>query len=150
MNHSRLKVFFNILFFIILIILLFYFLFNYKIYIVTSGSMEPTLEINELILVKKTHILQIGDIISFYDENLKVPVTHRITRISEDRFYTKGDFNNIEDLHPVTNREIIGKVIFHSYYLGTLYIKYKYFLLVILIMIIVLINIFPRKTKCYL
>ena len=43
----------NILFFISIILTIIYFMFNYRIYIIASGSMEPTYKIDEMIIVKK-------------------------------------------------------------------------------------------------
>lgn len=49
------SVFLNIIF-IAIILTIIYFMYNYKIYIIASGSMEPTLKINEMIVVKKAPI----------------------------------------------------------------------------------------------
>lgn len=132
---------------IILVLILFWYLYhNYKLYIISSGSMEPTLKINELILVKKSKEYKVGDIISYYDESLQMPITHRITHIEGSRYYTKGDYNNIEDYITATPQTIIGKVIWNSYYLGSLYVHYKFILVVLLILVFLLINILPQKS----
>lgn len=46
-------IFLNIIF-IAIILTIIYFMYNYKIYIIASGSMEPTYKIDEMIIVKKS------------------------------------------------------------------------------------------------
>ena len=94
---------------IIFIIAIIYFLMNYKLYIVSSGSMEPYLKTNELILVKRhLNSYSVGDIICYNDESMKFPITHRIINIENDNYYTKGDYNNIADFYPTNIDNIIG------------------------------------------
>lgn len=135
------------LFLISIIIAIIIFNCNYKIYIITSGSMQPTLKINELIVVKKETTYQMGDIITYCDMTDNENITHRIVRITQDGYYTQGDFNNIEDLNIVTDAQIIGKLVYHSIFLGNLYVKYKFILLLLLIGFIVVLNflLFQRK-----
>ena len=68
------KVFSVILLVLIFIVLLFnivsifeFSFFGFRIFKVATGSMEPTLAINSIIVVKKTNDLNIGDIITFQD-----------------------------------------------------------------------------------
>lgn len=124
---------------------------NYKIYIITSGSMQPTLQVNELIVVKKAKkdtTYQVGDIITYCDINDNSIITHRIVRITQDGYYTKGDFNNIEDLNVVANEQIIGKLVYNSLFLGNLYVKYKFILLLLLIGFIVVLNFLQKERRC--
>lgn len=112
----------------LLIILLLIFILNimnFKLFIVASGSMEPTLKVNELIFVKSQKEYRIGDIITFYDETLGATTTHRIVDIDTNgEITTKGDYNNTEDDNKITNEKIIGKVIFSSMILG-IFVKSK-------------------------
>lgn len=101
--------------------------FGYSLMRVMTGSMEPEIPVNSMILVKQVPITELKeqDIISFYsrDPSLNGAVnTHRIMRIEEYNgekvFYTKGDANNIEDHYETFQKDVIGKVVFTSYRLG--------------------------------
>ena len=131
--------------FIVIIIGIIFFLSNYKVYIVATGSMQPTFNINEMIIVKKSNIntiYSVGDIITYYDSNIDIDVTHRIVEIDEDDIYTQGDYNNARDLNPIHKDSIVGKVVYNSYFLGYLYTNYKYYILVLTVLLIIAINIF--------
>ncbi|RDD54114.1 MAG: signal peptidase I [Candidatus Korarchaeota archaeon NZ13-K] len=86
--------------------------------VVTSGSMRPTLEPGDLVIVVGCDPYQLaeGDIIVFrvpWSENM---VVHRIVRIVRSpagpMFYTKGDNNAIADPGYRTPSDIYGKVVF--------------------------------------
>lgn len=73
-----------------------------------SGSMEPALSVDDLIIIKAGQEYKTGDIITFVSgENM---VTHRIVGETEAGFITKGDANNTEDTEPVSADSIIGEV----------------------------------------
>jgi len=105
-----------------LIILLIILKLNIKIYKISSSSMSPSLKLNSLVIVKKPKTLKIGDIISYKQNNKGPIITHRITDISFTHgqyfFYTKGDNNEEKDPQPISEKEIIGKVIASIPYLG--------------------------------
>ena len=83
--------------------------FGYTFFEVASGSMEPALHINDVVLVKITNdSLNTGDIIAFNSEN--AVITHRILFMDGDIITVKGDNNNVVD-KPITRNQIIGKVI---------------------------------------
>lgn len=96
---------------------------GYKPYIVLSGSMEPKLQIGDLVISKKIkkENIKIGDIITFEDENKSV-ITHRIidTIVKDGKtFYqTKGDNNNTKDIGLVSFKNIKGKYVFKISKLG--------------------------------
>jgi len=56
------------------------FIFGYKPYIVQSGSMEPALRVNSLIIVRQGGFeqVEIGDKISFRAPGFDVNVCHRV------------------------------------------------------------------------
>lgn len=94
---------------------------------ITTGSMEPTFDVDTLIVVKKADpsTIQKGDIISFYssDPALDGMVnTHRVTKVTKEknsfRYQTKGDKNNSVDLYDVQSKYLIGKVVYSSKVLG--------------------------------
>ena len=88
-----------------------------------------------------------GDIITFYDEEIEADVTHRIVEVSENEYYTKGDYNNARDLKPVKQENIIGKIVFNSYELGYIFINYRYYLIFLTIFTIVVLNMIFTKPQ---
>lgn len=105
------------------ILVAFYSLGFYKIFLVTSDSMYPTIKKQSLVIVLPNARLKNRDIISFKSGNNTI-VTHRIVAIKKYVepymfFYTtKGDNNNFEDAKKVLSIEIIGKVILILPYVG--------------------------------
>lgn len=136
----------------ILAILIFtlYLILNFRLYIVATGSMQPTFQINELVVVKCSNedtIYEVGDIITYYDADIDIDVTHRIVEINDNKIYTQGDYNNARDLNPTTSENIVGKVIWNSTFLGNLYVRYKFQILALMILIIVAVNVFFSEPK---
>ena len=70
--------------------------------------MEPTLSINDYIIVKNTDNIREGDIITYKEENTFI--THRIIKINGDEIITQGDANNSTD-KKISKSMIIGKVV---------------------------------------
>ncbi len=86
--------------------------------VVTTKSMEPTLNVGDLIYVKGVapSNLQVGDVITFKPPTKYISgtlITHRIVEISyetnEINFRTKGDNNPVTDPWTVTAGDIIGR-----------------------------------------
>lgn len=101
---------------------------GYSVFRVMTGSMEPTIPTYSVIVTHAVEPSEIkeGDVISYFskDPALRGAVnTHRVVDIYEEAgtvFYqTRGDANNADDLYPPTADEIIGVVVFSSYFLGT-------------------------------
>ena len=117
--------FFQIVFDLILIALLFLVIFSvfniisikkynknnlgFAIFEVVSGSMEPTINVKDFIVVKSSDKIEVNDIVTYKEENNFI--THRVTKIEGDVLYTKGDANNSED-NKISRDDLIGKVIF--------------------------------------
>lgn len=87
-------------------------LLGFKVYTVLSGSMEPVYSEGDLLYVKavKVDTIKEGDPITFILNEDLVVATHRVVRIDAEnqRFYTKGDANEIEDSDPVHFNNVIG------------------------------------------
>ena len=87
-------------------------LIGYQCYTVISGSMEPEYSVGDLIYVKKVDVntITVGDPITFILNEDLVVATHRVVRIDKEnqRFYTKGDANEVEDSEPVHFNNVIG------------------------------------------
>lgn len=100
---------------------------GYSLFRVMTGSMEPTMPTNSLIIVKRVSPseLTVGDVISFYSrdpELLGAINTHRITEVEvldgKYVFKTKGDANYQADVYSVSQADVIGKVIYCSVLMG--------------------------------
>lgn len=82
--------------------------FGLHMAVVLSGSMEPAISPNDLILVSEREDYQVGDIVMYQTEGL--PVTHRIVSRTETGIVTQGDTNNTAD-GEISQNQIIGKVV---------------------------------------
>lgn len=83
-------------------------IFGYTFFEVATGSMEPTIDVGDVIIVKITNEVNENDIIVCNKDNAFI--THRLIKIEEDNFITKGDANNTED-EPMQKSDLIGKVV---------------------------------------
>lgn len=82
---------------------------GYTIFQVITGSMEDTIKINDIVIVKLTDDVKENDIITYkYKEDF---VTHRVIEINEKEIITKGDANTSKD-DPISKEDIVGKVVF--------------------------------------
>ncbi len=90
--------------------------------IVKSGSMEPAIMTGAVVVIKEAANYGIGDVITFTEENSKIPTTHRIVGMENvsgvDFFVTKGDANEEADANLVSPNNVIGKVVFDLPYVG--------------------------------
>jgi len=96
---------------------------NFKVMTVLSGSMEPSIRVGSIVVVRPVSEYKVGDIITFGKiSKTQTPTTHRINEIkgagAMQTFVTKGDTNNAVDLREVRQSEIIGKELFSVPYLG--------------------------------
>lgn len=80
----------------------------YKVLIVRSGSMEPTVPVGSLVVAEKQTSYGVGDIVTFKQEESFV--THRITAAYDGKFWTKGDANTSPDGSPVPYSAVVGKL----------------------------------------
>lgn len=82
-------------------------IFGYTFFQVATGSMSPTIEIGDVVMVKITDNVEKNDIIVYEDE--KNYITHRLIDIKDDSLITSGDANNTDD-KPVNKDKLLGKV----------------------------------------
>lgn len=98
-------------------------IFGYSYMIVETGSMEPILKINDFIVVKAQKEYYLDNIVSFYydinNDQQKEIVTHQIIKIEDGKYFLKGKKG--DDIQEVTKEDIIGKVVFSSSFLGSLF-----------------------------
>lgn len=83
-------------------------IFGYSFFNVSTGSMSPYLEENDLIIIKDNIDYEVGDVITYQDGESFV--THRIISIDSNGIITKGDANNAVD-RVVYEDEVIGTVV---------------------------------------
>ena len=86
--------------------------FGYKTFNIISGSMEPEIKINDVVITReaKDEELKEGDIITYnIDGNI---VTHRIIKKElidgQLKYTTKGDRNDVSDIDKITLDQIEG------------------------------------------
>jgi signal peptidase I len=85
--------------------------FGYKPLTVLTNSMVPKISAGDMILLKEkdASLLQEGDVITFQLSD-KTLITHRIAKVNEGSFMTKGDNNNVADEWEVKPQDILGQV----------------------------------------
>lgn len=83
--------------------------------VVLSGSMEPELSVNDLVLVRKHDSYNIGDVVVYQDGSILV--IHRIVSIDGDKVITQGDANNAAD-DPINISAVKGKAMCHIPFVG--------------------------------
>lgn len=97
---------------------------GYRVYDILTGSMSPTINPGNLVVVKEIspNEVKTNDVITFKSDITNNVTTHRVIKIinnnGEIKFITKGDANNTQDPMPLSERLLIGKVIFQIPYLG--------------------------------
>ena len=84
-------------------------IFGYSIFSTETGSMSPTMEKGDIVIIKIGKQAEEKDIITYKKENAFI--THRIIEINGDSIIAKGDNNNTQD-EAITKDAIVGKVVF--------------------------------------
>ena len=104
-------------------------IFNYRMFTVISGSMEPKYKIGDVLIAKEIDpkTIKTGDIISYLGNTGSFKdkvVTHQVTKVETlgDKLYfrTKGLANLVED-PPVSEDQVYGKVIYKSIIISLVY-----------------------------
>ena len=111
-------------------------LFGFRIYRVISGSMQPALQIGDVIIVKKSNNYYERDIITY--SNGLTTITHRIIAINNDEVITKGDANEVDD-KPINKEQIVGKFFFRisNFSLFSIILSKNVFLLVWIFLLVI-------------
>ena len=92
-------------------------IFGYMPMKVLTGSMEPSIKVGDIVVVRKRPVsdIKIGDVITYKTEG-NIYITHRVVQIFTEgndlKFKTKGDANNIEDKDSIYEDQLIGKLAF--------------------------------------
>ena len=123
-------------------------IFGYKSFIIKTNSMEPTIDINDVIITKKVQEeeIKVQDIINFIKDN--EVITHRITKIENEenikKYTTKGANNNIKNSFKIMNDNIEGKHILTILNLGVIVKVLENQIIFLIILLIILICMFFR------
>lgn len=85
--------------------------------VVLSGSMEPTLSVNDLVFVVADDSVSVGDVIVYQSGDSLV--IHRVTDIGDGYVVTRGDANNADD-DAVSVEAVKGRMAFAIPFVGIL------------------------------
>lgn len=120
--------------------------FGYGISVVLSGSMEPRLSVDDLVIIKQVDEVKVDDVIVFQDG--KSLVIHRAIEINDDSIITKGDANNAEDT-PIQIKDVKGVLVHDIPYMGMVinFIKQPIIIVALLVLAIFLTERSFRKEK---
>lgn len=83
-------------------------IFGYTYFVVSSGSMSGSIEVNDIVIIKINGNYKKNDIVTYYDKNGNF-ITHRFVKELNGKIVTKGDMNNTVD-DPIDKKQIVGKV----------------------------------------
>ncbi|SDE82754.1 signal peptidase I [Pseudonocardia oroxyli] len=93
---------------------------------VLSGSMEPTLPVGSVAVIRPVEParLGVGDVVNFTDRDASTGearvVTHRIVAVQPGpRFVTRGDANPVDDPNPVAAADVHGELWYDVPSVGT-------------------------------
>ena len=122
---------------------------GYRVYLIMSGSMEPTIHVSDAVITKEQTTYNQNDVIAF---NYGGAVTvHRVKKVYHENgaqlFQTQGDNNNAIDSGLRNQGEILGKVVFRIPKAGDviIFVKNNYVIILILIIGIALIVFLLRR-----
>lgn len=114
--------------------------------VVLSGSMEPELRVNDLILVQKRDDYQTGDVVVY--QSYGSLIVHRIIAVTEEEVVTQGDANPVAD-PPIERRAIKGVVVGRVPFVGQIlnFLKTPVGVILIIGAAILLLELSFRKEK---
>lgn len=126
--------------------------------VVSSGSMIPTLNVGDIILVEGAdpNTITVGTIIIFHSPyDYQMPIVHRVIAITNDGnsifFQTKGDNNPGPDGWNVPSENLMGVYVAKLPYVGLISLELRgplgVTLIILLIAVIIAIEYSESKTK---
>lgn len=96
-------------------------------FVISTGSMEPSLPVGSIIYTVSKSQYRVGDIIAFLKNNSTI--SHRIvgtTKVGKDTYYiTKGDANTDLDQDLILEKNVYGKIIAYVPIIGKIILFYK-------------------------
>lgn len=130
---------------------------NYKLLVVQSGSMQPTIPVASLVMVRPQAEYKIDDIVTFApsERDKDKYVTHRLVGFAPDTFglvyQTKGDGNKTADPENLQAEKIVGKVLVTIPFVGWIFHQLQTPLGFMLVVIVpATIVIYEESKKIYL
>ncbi len=91
--------------------------FGFGLTVVLSGSMEPELSVDDLLIVVPSDSYEVGDVVVY--QTKRIAIVHRIISINGDEIITRGDDNDKDD-DPISINNIKGKVVYAIPFVGYL------------------------------
>lgn len=123
---------------------------GYSLFEVLTGSMEPTIEVGDDVLIKVTKDIKKGDVVVFDNKENDNFILHRVIQINENDVITKGDNNNMND-KAISKENIIGKTLFVFPKLGKIQEFFrKPYVCIPLIDFIIISTLFANYKKKYI
>lgn len=83
-------------------------IFGFAQVIVISGSMQPSIEAGDMIIIREKEKYEKNDIVTYRENDALI--THRVVEINQFDVITKGDANKMND-DPVSLSDVEGKVV---------------------------------------
>lgn len=84
---------------------------------VVSGSMRPVFDVGDLVILKRTQEVSVGDVVAYVVEGRIV--MHRVVEITPDgKLVTKGDAVSLPDPWLVPREAVVGKAVYRIPLLG--------------------------------
>ncbi len=102
----------------------------FQAYVIISQSMEPTIHVQDAIVIKRAKEYKVGDVCTYLSKNpsyFGIMITHRIIEVRTDTngekvYIFKGDNNYSADPLPVSENQIFGHVVMKIPKIG--YVQY--------------------------
>lgn len=115
--------------------------------VVLSGSMEPAISVDDVVIVHEGGRYQVGDIV-VYESSDGMMITHRICSRDNDIVITQGDANSVSD-EPIHIDQIKGSVIMRIPQAGVIvrYLKKPSTVVLVVIAAFLLMELSYRKEK---
>ncbi len=103
---------FNTLFIVVIAMLFILMASGYHFFVIVSGSMQPTINVGDIVVVEGDSNITNGDIVAFIEA--KNIIVHRIVKTTIENgkilYSTKGDANKNIDPWLIEDKNIIGKL----------------------------------------
>jgi signal peptidase len=126
--------------------------------VVSSGSMVPTLNVGDIIIVRgvEPRAVTAGTIIIFHSPaDYEMPIVHRVIKIDDEGnsifFETKGDHNPVQDGWRVPTQNLMGVYVTKIPYVGLLSLELRgplgVTVIILLVALIIAIEYNESKTK---
>jgi signal peptidase len=98
-----------------LLFALYFWLGGYHLSVVCSGSMNPLLLVDDLVIIRESEDIKVGDVVVYEKDGDEI--IHRVIKADGDTLTTKGDANTVED-DPIEISAVKGKLVTIFPYIG--------------------------------